>query len=56
MRPELEAAVAVARWFGLTVDAPAVLSEGANLLAHLQPAPVIARIPTATRALRPDID
>lgn len=56
MRAELEAAIAVGRSLGLTVDAPVVLSEGSNLLVHLRPAPVVARIPAAARILRPDID
>jgi hypothetical protein len=48
------AAVAVARAHGLAVTDPAVLSDGVNLVVHLRPAPVVARVATLTPLLRPD--
>jgi len=48
------AAVAVARAHGLAVGEPAVLSDGVNLVVHLRPAPVVARVATLTPLLRPD--
>jgi len=49
------AAVAVARAHGLAVADPAVLSDGVNLVVHLRPAPVVARVATLTPLLRPDV-
>jgi hypothetical protein len=50
----LGAAVAVAEVQGLRFSVPAVLAaEGSNLLVHLRPAPVVARVPTAIAAVRP---
>jgi aminoglycoside phosphotransferase (APT) family kinase protein len=51
----LSAAVAVATRFGVRVTDPAVLSDGANLVVHLGPAPVVARVATLTAAVRPRI-
>jgi aminoglycoside phosphotransferase (APT) family kinase protein len=48
------AAVAVARTHGLTVRDPVVLSDGVNVVVHLRPAPVVARVATLTPLLRPD--
>jgi len=49
----LEAAVAVARSFGLRVDDPVILRDQLNVLVHLRPAPVVARVAgTITRARR----
>lgn len=50
----LSAAVAVARELGLRVGDPVVLKDGSNLLVHLRPAPVVARIATGTAEMRPD--
>jgi Ser/Thr protein kinase RdoA (MazF antagonist) len=48
----LGAAVAVAEAQGLRFSAPVVLADGSNLLVHLRPAPVVARVPTAIAAVR----
>jgi hypothetical protein len=49
----LRTAVAVAEARGLRFSAPAVLADGSNLLVHLRPAPVVARVPTTIAAVRP---
>jgi aminoglycoside phosphotransferase (APT) family kinase protein len=48
------AAVTVARAHGLAVDDPVVLNDGMNLVVHLRPAPVVARVATYLPLLRPD--
>jgi hypothetical protein len=50
----LAAAVAVARTHGLSVEEPQLLADGVNVLVHLHPAPVVARVATMTRWLRPE--
>lgn len=52
----LAAAVAVARAHALDVVDPVVLYDGVNVVVHLRPAPVIARVATLTPLLRPAID
>lgn len=47
-----DAAVAVARELGLGVTDPVVLRDRSNLLVHLRPAPVVARVATATAQVR----
>jgi aminoglycoside phosphotransferase (APT) family kinase protein len=49
----LRAAVAVAEEKGLRFSKPAVLANASNLLVHLRPAPVVARVPTTIAAVRP---
>jgi hypothetical protein len=49
MKP-LEAAVSLARSQGLSVDEPVVLRDLSNLLVHLRPSPVVARVATTTAA------
>jgi hypothetical protein len=49
------AAVAVARGFGLTDPNPVVLANGSNVLVHLWPFPVVARVATLTAELRPGV-
>jgi hypothetical protein len=49
------AAVTVARSYGLTVTDPLVVSDGVNLVVHLRPVPVVARVATLTPLLRPQI-
>ena len=50
-RAALAAAVAVARGFGLRVEDPVILRDQLNVLVHLRPAPVVARVAgTITRA------
>jgi len=49
------AAVAVARAAGLRVEDPVLLSQGVNLVVHLRPVPVVARVATWTPLLRPAV-
>ncbi len=49
----LRAAVGAARAAGLRVGEPVVLADRSNLLVHLRPAPVVARVPLGTAAVRP---
>jgi hypothetical protein len=49
----LAAAVAVARDHGLRADEPRVLESGHNLVVHLAPAPVVARVGRPLADLRP---
>lgn len=49
-----DAALAVARRHGLPTDDPRVLSARGNLVVHLAPAPVVARVATATAWSRAD--
>jgi len=51
----LHAAVGAARAAGLRVTDPVVLADRSNLLVHLRPAPVVARVPLATAAVRPGV-
>ena len=44
MSDPLAAAVAAGRDLGLRVDDPVVLAEGASLIVHLRPEPVVARV------------
>lgn len=50
--PYVEALVVGARRLGLRVDSPTVLRAGANVVVHLAPAPVVARIATMTAEMR----
>jgi hypothetical protein len=52
-RRGLDAASVVARREGLRFDDPAVLRDRGNLLVHLRPAPVVARVATLTGTRRP---
>ncbi|MCP2170388.1 Phosphotransferase enzyme family protein [Goodfellowiella coeruleoviolacea] len=49
------AAVAVAARHGLRVTDPVVLRSASNLLVHLRPAPVVARVATTTALARPGV-
>jgi hypothetical protein len=51
-RRGLAAATAVARREGLKCDAPVILRDRGNLLVHLWPAPVVARVATLTGTRR----
>ena len=53
-RQGLAAAVALARRHGLPAGDPRVLSSRGNLLVHLAPAPVVARVATLTAFSRSD--
>jgi hypothetical protein len=50
-RRALAAAGAVASGYGLAQDEAAVIYSGSNVLVHLRPAPVVARVMTGTVAL-----
>lgn len=52
--PAVAAAVAVAREHGLRPAETVVLAERSNVLVHLRPAPVVARVAATTALLRPD--
>jgi aminoglycoside phosphotransferase (APT) family kinase protein len=51
----LRAAVAVAEVHGLRFSRPVVLRDLSNVLVHLRPAPVVARVSTATATMRPGV-
>lgn len=48
------ASVACARTLGLPADNPQVIAEGFSVRVRLRPAPVVTRVVTAGRELRPD--
>lgn len=50
--PAVSAAVDTARYLGLAVDLPEILADRSNLVVHLKPAPVVARVATMTADLR----
>ncbi len=50
----VRAAVAVAEGFGITSTEPVILADGANVVVHLSPAPVVAKVAASTPAVRPD--
>jgi hypothetical protein len=52
MEEAVEAAVAAGRGLGLRVDEPRVLRDLTNVLVHLAPAPVVARVPVTFSRLR----
>ena len=51
-RRAVAAAVTVAQAHGLRCDAPEVVADGSNVLVHLKPAPVVARVATTTGLVR----
>jgi hypothetical protein len=51
-----DAAVAVAAEFELVSVDPLLIGQSSNVLVHLRPAPVVARVMTATAALHADPD
>jgi hypothetical protein len=53
-RRALAAAGVVASACGLKFDEPAVVHSQSNVLVHLRPAPVVARVMTGTVALHDD--
>ncbi len=53
-RRALAAAVAVASSHGLELDDPVVIYSGSNVLVHLRPAGLVARVMTGTIALHDD--
>jgi hypothetical protein len=50
----VQAAVEVAAGLGVTGTDPAVLNDGANVIVHLGPAPVVAKVAASTVEVRPD--
>jgi aminoglycoside phosphotransferase (APT) family kinase protein len=51
----VKAAVTAATSLGVTCDDPVVLQDGSNIVVHLRPAPVIARVATVTAECRPGV-
>ncbi len=49
------AAVAVAAGFGVLSAEPVILSDGANVIVHLSPSPVVAKVAATTMLVRPDV-
>jgi hypothetical protein len=52
----LAAAQAVAREHGVACDAAVRIAAGSNVLVHLKPAPVVARVMTGTAILHHDVE
>ncbi len=48
------AAVKVAASLGIPGTEPVILADGANVIVHLSPAPVVAKVAASTTAVRPD--
>src|SRR4051795_1922899 len=55
-RSALAAAQAVARRHGVNCDEAVPIAAGSNVLVHLKPAPVVARVMTGTAALHDDVE
>lgn len=49
------AAVSVGARLGVVSTEPAVLADGANVIVHLRPAPVVAKVAASTPDVRPDV-
>ena len=52
----LAAAQAVARGYSVACDEAVRIASGSNVLVHLKPAPVVARVMTATALLHDDVE
>jgi Ser/Thr protein kinase RdoA (MazF antagonist) len=50
------AATSLAASLGLPGDDPGVLRDGSNVVVHLRPAPVVARVATVTALVRPGVE
>jgi Ser/Thr protein kinase RdoA (MazF antagonist) len=50
------AAVQVAARFDIAGTEPLVLADGANVIVHLSPSPVVAKVAASTPAVRADVD
>jgi hypothetical protein len=50
----VRAAINVAAVLGVTHAEPVVLADGANVIVHLTPAPVVAKVAASTTEVRPD--
>lgn len=51
----VRAATTVAAAFGVRCADPDVLSDGANVVVHLRPAPVVAKVAATTALVRPEV-
>lgn len=51
----VDTSVALAASHGVVSTAPVVLRDGSNVLVHLAPTPVVARVASLTAEVRPDI-
>ncbi|MFC4857971.1 phosphotransferase family protein [Actinophytocola glycyrrhizae] len=51
-----QAAVTVATSLGVPCDDPVVLQDGSNVVVHLRPSPVVARVATLTADVRPGVE
>ena len=51
----VRAAVAVAARFTVNSTEPVVLADGANIVVHLRPAPVVAKVAASTPEVRPRV-
>jgi Ser/Thr protein kinase RdoA (MazF antagonist) len=51
----VRAAVAVAARFAIDSTEPVVLADGANIVVHLRPAPVVAKVAASTPEVRPRV-
>jgi hypothetical protein len=49
------AAVSVAARLGVACAEPVVLADGANVIVHLRPSPVVAKVAASTPAIRPNV-
>jgi Phosphotransferase enzyme family len=49
-----DAAVSVAAGFGISRTRPVILADGANVIIHLSPSPVVAKVAARTTEVRPD--
>jgi hypothetical protein len=52
-RTRADAAVEVAAGLGVHCNDPVVLADGANVVVHLRPAPLVAKVAASTTAVRP---
>src|SRR5262245_6096121 len=51
----VDVAVTAATSIGVVSDDPVVLHDGSNVVVHLRPAAVVARVSTLTAAIRPGV-
>jgi hypothetical protein len=49
-----DAAVKVAASLGVHCTDPVILNDGANMIVHLSPAPVVAKVAASTTVVRPN--
>jgi len=50
----VRAAIKVAVGLGITRTEPVVLADGANVIVHMRPSPVVAKVAASTTEVRPD--